>query len=131
MTNNTIFCGLALIALGITGYINGAPDPVTKELPKTALIPAYFGGVLLLAAVIVILKESLRKHVMHVAALAGLIGVVGGFMPVYRQTMVKNLPFDASAPAVRSGIIMSVICLIFVVLCVKSFIDARRSRAAA
>jgi hypothetical protein len=131
MTNNTIFCALALIGIGLYAYLGGTPEPETGSVSKTALIPAFFGAALMLCAVVVILKESLRKHVMHLAAMIGLLGAVGGLMPIYRQTMVKNLPFDASAPAVKNGLYMTLICAVFVGLCVKSFIDARKAREAA
>jgi len=130
MTNNTIYCALALIAIGIYGFSSATPDEVTGEKSKTALIPAFIGGALLLCAIIVIAKESLRKHVMHLAAMIGLLGAIGGLMPAYRQVFVKHKDFDIMAPAVKNGLIMSLICLIFVGLCVKSFIDARKARTA-
>ena len=129
MTNNTIFTALLLIALGLFGYFNGEPDEQGSQ-PKTALIPAFIGGALLLCAIVVIAKESLRKHVMHLAAMIGLFGALGGFMPAYRQVFVKNLSFDPSAPAVTNGLVMTIICVVFVGLCVKSFIAARKARQA-
>jgi flagellar motor component MotA len=70
-------------------------------------------------------KESLRKHVMHGAVLVGLIGVIGGGWRV-----VKALgSLDTASPiALGMNIAMAVICAVFVVLCVKSFINARRLR---
>ena len=35
------------------------------------------------------------------------------------------------APAAVSGLLMSLVCAVFVGLCVKSFIDARKARTAA
>jgi uncharacterized membrane protein YeaQ/YmgE (transglycosylase-associated protein family) len=122
MTNNTLFCGLALVALGVYAFVTGTPNPETGAKPMTALIPAYVGGALLLCAGLVIWKESLRKHVMHAAAMVGLIGFVGGFAPVVRGE------FDFAKPSVKTGLIMSAICGVFVFLCVKSFIDARKAR---
>lgn len=122
MTNNALFCGLLLVALGIYGYTN-ADDP-TKA--GTALIPSGFGAVLILCAAVVIWKEKLRKHVMHVAALVGVLGVVGGFMPVMRAG-----GFDFTKSSVKNGLVMSAICAVFVFLCVQSFIAARKARQAA
>ncbi len=129
MTNNTIFTGLLLLTLGLYGYFAGAPDEQGNQ-PKTALIPAFFGAAFLVCAIVVIAKESLRKHIMHLAAMIGLLGALGGLMPAYRQVFVKNLAFDPSAPAVKNGIVMTIICAVFVGLCVKSFIEARKARQA-
>ena len=126
MTNNTLFCGLLLVALGVYGFVNGTPNAETGAKPMTALIPAWFGLVLLACAGVVIWKEKLRKHVMHVAAVVGVLGVVGGFMPV-----IRSGGFDLEKSAVKNGLIMSAICAVFVLLCVQSFVEARKARQAA
>lgn len=143
MTNRTLICGLALIVIGSFGYLNGQKsadedyanqveaqkldstvEPKMKDM-KTALIPAVFGGLLILCAAVVIAKPALRKHVMHVAAMIGVLGLIGGFVPILRSG-----DFDLAKPAIRNGILMSVVCAIFIYLCVQSFIEARRSRDA-
>jgi hypothetical protein len=130
MTVQTLICGLLLGVIGAVGYLNGEPNPDTGKVSPTALIPLFFGVALVLCAVIVMFKESLRKHVMHLAAMIGLVGVIGGLMPAYRQVFVKNLNFDPSARGVMYGLLMSAICLLFVGLCVTSFIAARKARKA-
>ena len=148
MTNQTLICGLALIVIGAFGYLNGQknidekytqdvakweedkktdPDAVapTKKDPVTALIPAAFGGLLILCAVGVILKPDLRKHIMHLAAVIGVLGLVGGFVPLIRAG-----DFDVAKPAARNGLLMALICAIFVYFCVQSFIEARKARQA-
>ena len=145
MTNQTLICGLALLVIGVYGYLNGqksadeeynlqveaqtddstAPAPVKKNV-NTALIPAAFGGLLILCAIGVIVKPELRKHIMHVAAVIGILGLVGGFVPLIRAG-----DFDVAKPAVRNGLLMALICAIFVYFCVQSFIEARKAREAA
>jgi len=61
----------------------------------------------------VLWKESLRKHVMHLAAMIGLLGLIGGFVPTIRQNS-QGKPFDPTAIAVRNGLMMSAVCLVFV-----------------
>jgi methyl coenzyme M reductase subunit C len=90
----------------------------------TALIPAFFGIILALLGVLANSKPNLRKHVMHVAVLVGLAGFI---VPLVR--ILSKLSTISLSPAVLSQISMALICLIFVALCVKSFIDARRSGA--
>ena len=145
MTNQTLICGIALIVIGGFGYVNGkesadkdyaqqvearkadpeAPEPSLKNV-KTALIPAAFGGLLVLCAIGVIVKPDLRKHIMHLAAVIGILGLVGGFVP-----MIRAGDFDVAKPAVRNGLLMALICAIFVYFCVQSFIEARKAREAA
>ena len=145
MTNNTLFVGVALVVLGLYGYFNGVSeskerakaatlearktDPSAAEVQpeavsKTALIPAGVGAVFLLCVGAIIWNNNLRKHVMHLAAVVGVVGVVGGFMPVMRSG------FDWDKIGVKIGLLMSLICAVFVGLCVKSFIDARKAREA-
>ena len=145
MTNQTLICGLALIVIGVFGYIKGTesadkdyaeqvearktdpemPEPLKKNV-NTALIPAAFGGLLVLCAIGVIVKPDLRKHIMHVAAVIGVLGLVGGFVPLIRAG-----DFDVAKPAARNGLLMALICAIFVYFCVQSFIEARKAREAA
>ena len=50
-------------------------------------------------------------------------------MPLIRQAS-KGAEFDPTAPAARNGLLMTLVCVVFVGLCVKSFIDARKARDA-
>ncbi|OWK35954.1 hypothetical protein [Fimbriiglobus ruber] len=121
----TILISVLLIAVGLYGYLNGTPGSDGKISP-TALIPAAFGAVLLLCGLLS-LSDKLRKHVMHFAAMVGLLGIVSGFVPLQRQ-LSKTGEIDVTKPSAVAGIAMSVLCLVFVVLCVNSFIQARKAR---
>ena len=121
MANITIIIGLLLIALGAGGYYGGG------QASMTAMIPAFFGLPIALLGVVA-LKEKLRKHAMHGAVLLGLLGFVGALMrPVMK--LFGEEPFELNM-AVGSQLAMAAICLVFVVLCVRSFIAARKSREA-
>ncbi len=122
MSWSTIVCGALLVADGFVGY---AQQEVDKVSP-TALIPAGFGIVLMLCGFLA-LNAKLRKHVMHLAVIVGLVGAIGGFMPLIRQYN-KTGSFDPKTPSAISGELMILICVVFVGLCVKSFIDARKAR---
>lgn len=123
MSKIAIGYGIALILLGLVGYF----VPETKS--PTALIPAAFGIVALLLGLLA-RKESLRKHVMHGAALLGLLAAVGGGMRGIPGLLRLLGGEEVNRVAVTSQIIMVVLSLVFVALCVKSFIDVRRSRVA-
>lgn len=118
---------MAPIAI-IFGVLLGALGPalffMSDTQSPTAFIPTGF-GVALLVCGIMARNEKLRMHAMHVAALLGLIGFgVPAFM------VIKALAGGATFEPVRHGgqATMSALCLIFVGLCVKSFIDARVAR---
>jgi hypothetical protein len=119
MARIAIVCGLLLIGVGVGGWI------ATDRASWTALIPAKFGVVLILLGLLA-LKENLRKHAMHAAALIGLIGFV---VPLIRVAPDLGKLFSAPEPKLLANVATSLICLVFVLLCVKSFIDARRARA--
>ncbi len=119
MANTAMLFGGLLIALGIAGYVG------TGMASPTALIPSVF-GVLLTIAGWIARDESRRKHAMHGAAMAGLLGFLGSASGLVELPAL--LGGEAARPAaVISRSAMAVLCLIFVVLCVRSFIDARRS----
>src|SRR5581483_1239793 len=65
-----ILTGALLIGLGAWGYLGAEAE----HRSVTALIPAFFGLALVLLGLLAF-KEHLRKHVMHLAAMIGLIGL--------------------------------------------------------
>ena len=119
MPNTAIWTGRILILLGIGGYGYGI---YIDNASLTALIPAAFGIVLMVLGHLAIAKESMRKHLMHAAVLIGLLGFI---LPAGRL-MSKFSSLTMSA-AVISQALMALICLIFVVRAVQSFIAARRT----
>ena len=120
----TMMCGGLLVLVGVIGY--GTADADSRS--PTALIPAGVGAVLVLLGALAF-NDKRRKHVMHLAAMVGLIGMIGGFMPLIRQYK-KTGEFDPTKPSALSGELMILICGIFVWLCVSSFIAARKAREA-
>jgi O-antigen/teichoic acid export membrane protein len=118
MASTTIVFGLLLTILGVVGYF------LSGAVSVTALIPAFF-GIVLMALGFLARAESMRKHSMHAAAAVGLIGFIGALMSLLRAPMETR-----SAIANFSQIAMALLTALFVVLCVKSFRDARRARGA-
>jgi hypothetical protein len=121
MTITGIYCGIVLILIGVAGYGYGLS---IGHASPTALIPAAFGLLIALFSAIGRAKESLRMHMMHVAVLIGLIGLI---IPAYR--VLSKISSISLSAAVITQVAMAVVCLIFVILCVQSFISARRDRA--
>lgn len=120
MPSVSIACGILLILIGVIGYAYGMMD---GKASLTALIPALFGLILVALGAVSRAKEHMRKHLMHAAVTIGLIGFL---MTAGRLVMnLSRLVFNA---ATLAQIAMAAVCLIFVILCIKSFVDARRNR---
>lgn len=118
MPSTSIACGTLLVLIGIIGYINGV---MTGHASITALIPAFFGIILVLLGVFARMREPLRKHLMHAAVIVALLGFV---LPAARLlSKIGEITYNA---AVVSQVSMALVCLLFVVLAVRSFIEARR-----
>lgn len=119
MPATTRLFGLVLIVLGIASYA------LTGRASVTALIPAFFGAVFVILALIA-RSEAARKHAMHAAVALGLVG--------FLATALRVLPALArgefTRPAVLAQVAMMVLMAIYVALGVKSFKAARRARLA-
>ena len=117
MPGTTRLFGLILIVLGVASYT------MTGRTSLTAMIPAFFGAVLVICA-LVARKESARKHAMHAAVAVGLLGALAALA----RGVPAALAGDAARPAVMSQLAMGVLLLIYVALGVQSFIAARKAR---
>lgn len=114
MAKVTIGFGVALVLIGIIGFAAGRA--------VTALIPA-FEGVIIGVCGWVALNPNARKHAMHAAVMIGLLGFLLAAGRLVGAVMSGKAP---SALAMFSLGAMAVLSFVFVLLCVRSFIDARR-----
>jgi len=115
MPKFTVLVGVLLLVQGVGFYIG------TGSKSITALIPAFL-GLPMLALGIIALKESARKHAMHAASALSLLGLLAAIGRMASAGL-------SISPAGLSVLILALISGVFLVLCVKSFIDARRGRA--
>jgi hypothetical protein len=124
MNRAAILFGLLLIILGLVGYFSPTTlgEVGDKGTSPTALIPAGFGAVLLLCGLVVEFAPTTRKHMMHLAALIGVLGLAGAIMNLTRG------PLDLEKASARSSIAMAVLCGLFVILCIRSFVLIRIAR---
>jgi hypothetical protein len=124
MSRITLYFGAILTGVGLYFFFHtGASHP-------TSLIPVWFG---LALAILGLLANSpdagKRKLYMHIAVTIGLLGFLfPGFMAAKDLTKAHsdNLPV-AHPSAVHEQLLMAILCFIFVLLCVRSFITARRT----
>ena len=122
MPRITVVFSLIYIALGLAGYF------LTGAVHKTALIPAVIGAVLLVLGLLGG-NEKLRMHVMHAALLIGLLALLG----TARGLLKLPAAFDGTAErpgAVFAQAATAVLSAVYLAFGVRSFIAARRARAA-
>ncbi|MPY86502.1 MAG: hypothetical protein GEU99_01100 [Luteitalea sp.] len=113
--------GVLLVLLGLIGYV------ATGRQSVTALIPAAFGALLWVLALLA-RNERRRPHAMHAAALVGLLGFLATVRALFSLPALLQGEALARPAAVMSQSVMALLTGVFVALCVRSFIDARRRR---
>lgn len=124
MTRLALNIGILLILLGITSYYT------SDAASMTALIPSFFGLAFCLLGILGKKSESLRKHAMHAALLLASLGMAGSFSGLWTTlTYLFGGPEPLRMQAAISQSVMAVLCLLFLILGVKSFIDARRGNS--
>jgi hypothetical protein len=119
----TLVLAVLLIALGLAGYLG------TGSMHPTALIPAWFGLALGICGFLAISpSERRRKLFMHINVTIALLGFLGAAAEAVRgfvHAQSAGIPPDEIALASKAT--MAGLLLIYVILCVRSFIAARRS----
>jgi hypothetical protein len=116
----TIGFGVLLVAISAGFWLASSHDVHT-------LHPGGIGVLLVLSGVLADTEDTKRRMLwMHIAVTAGLFGFlftgIRAVISLVKGTIAENaLAFDERA-------IIAVICLIYVALCVRSFISARRTR---
>ena len=124
MAKVTLFFAIALIVLGLIGYLG------TGSQHPTALIPAWFGAALGVFGLLAISpSESRRKLFMHINVTIGLLGFLGAAVEAIRGYVhAKSAGLEPDQIALASKSAMAGLLLVYVIFCVRSFIDARRLR---
>jgi hypothetical protein len=119
----SIVIGLLLTVLGCVAFF-GWQQFGAEHQSVTALIPAFVGVPLIVLGLITVSMPHLRRHTMHAAAA---LGVLGFFASAGRFAMKPASPATIGG---FSTLTMALLCLIFVILCVRSFITIQRARRA-
>jgi hypothetical protein len=121
MPKLTLWYALVLIALGLIGYFGMGRQSIT------ALIPAFFGIAVLVTALLA-RKESTRRHAMHAAVVLAVLAFAGTVMGIPKTITLLGGGEIARPTAVIVQAIMAVLSLAYILIAVKSFVDARRTR---
>jgi uncharacterized membrane protein len=119
----TLVLALLLVALGLIGYIG------TGSVHPTALIPAWIGLALGIGGFLAISpSERRRKLFMHINVTIALVGFIGSAAEAIRGYVhAKSAGMEPDQIALASKITLAGLLLFYVILCVRSFIAARRS----
>ena len=123
MAKLTIVFGILLIILGVTGYV------YTGSAHPTALIPGGAGILFIIFGVLAgsdsAKKRMLWMHVSVTVALLLFLSLIGSDIDVIRLSRGVSFPYPA---AVIEKSATSLLSLLYVLFCVRSFIAARRQR---
>lgn len=123
MTRLTTIIGALLVVTGVLAYV------VTSTSSVTALIPAFVGGLLLICAAVAS-RPALHRHGVHAALVVALVGALGSLMNVVKVGQLFTGAAERPA-AIITSLILFVLCAGYVAVGIRSFVAARRARAAA
>ncbi len=122
MAKITIVFGVLLILLGAVAYATLGHHPHT-------LIPLGFGVLLAIFGALANTPDSKRRMLfMHIAVTVGLLGFLGTIPGILGMIQMAGGHAVARPDAAKVQTIMGTLCFLFVALCVRSFIAARRAR---
>jgi hypothetical protein len=119
----TLLLGGVLMILGLATFF------ATGATHYTALIPAGFGFVLELLGAIALLAPQARKHLMHATVMLAVLGIAGTIGGVMKLPTLLGGGEVARPAAVAAQSAMAALCLVYVLLAIRSFIAARRTAA--
>jgi hypothetical protein len=123
MAKITVLFGVLLIILGVVSYIHTGSKYPTSLIPVAfGILLATFGG---MAETPVAKRRMLFMHIAVTVGLLGFLATAPSLVQVVQLFKGKLFPYPV---AVEEKAAMSSLMLIYVVLCVRSFISARRSR---
>ena len=110
----SILYGLFLVAWGFSISLLSGSSSITS------FIPAFIGFPLILIGFISIVRPSLQKALMHIAVLIGVFAFLGG-LDFFRGMF-------ANYYAGMSKLMLLVTGFLYLYVCIKSFLFARRQR---
>jgi len=125
MARLTIGFGVLLAAVSVGFWV------AMGRADSAALHPAGLGVVLIVCGLLANTENAKRRMLwMHIAVTVGLLGfLITGVRAAIEA--VKGTAMVVKPLAFEERVAAALICLVFVGLCVRSFIAARRSRSAA
>ena len=122
MAKLTMFFGVLLIVISVGFWM------ATGRAEIAALHPAGVGLILLVSGALANSEDAKKRMLwMHIAVTFGLIGFLITGIRAAVTAAHGAAAIAANQLAFDERVVVALICLIFVILCVRSFIAARRS----
>jgi hypothetical protein len=116
--------GVLLILLGAGAFL------LTGHHPHS-FIPMGFGVLLALLGALANTEDAKKRMLfMHIAVTVGLLGFLGTIPGIIGVAQMAMGHATLRPDAAKVQALMGTVCLIFVLLCVRSFVEARRARTA-
>ena len=123
MAKVTLVFAALLLILGILGFVATGSTHFTALIPAVlGLLLGIFGGLSLNA------DSSRRKLFMHINVTLALLGFLGTAMGLIEWFRMMSGAAVKNVQATESKASMAMLCLVYVILCVRSFIAARKAR---
>ncbi len=116
-----LLCLLSVIILAITGKVGSI----------SIFIPCFVGVPLILLGFLANQMPSKRMHIMHAAVTFGLLGALAALGRGIPKALEVVRGEEVDWLAVSTVWAMILICVTYVLVCVESFISARKARKAA
>ena len=116
MPKTSVVIGIILSVLGLYGYFGMGMVSIT------ALIPLFIGIPIIILGLLAFDEQKLR-NTMHAASVLVLLGLIGSLYRLAHNIILGNM---GSSSMIL--VLMSLICIIFLVLAINSFIEARKAR---
>ncbi len=124
MAKLTMVFGVVLILLGAGAFL------LTGHHPHS-FIPMGFGVLLALLGALANTEDAKKRMLfMHIAVTVGLLGFLGTIPGIIGVAQMAMGHATLRPDAAKVQALMGTVCLIFVLLCVRSFVEARRARTA-
>ena len=127
MTKSILSVSIVLVALGLVSYI------ISDFASITALIPSFFGIVLLILSLVAYSAEKkgqkgIKKHTIHGALGVVLLGLLGSFRGI--PAFIGSFGGEelARPMATYAQVVMFVLCAYILFAGIQSFIKARKER---
>lgn len=124
MAKVSLVFAVLLISLGLGSYFG------TGSQHPTALIPTWFGLALGLFGLLAMSPDpGRRKLYMHINVTIGLLGFLGAAVrAITSYGHARSEGIEPDKIALGAQLTMAGLLLIYVLMCVRSFIEARRAR---
>lgn len=121
MAKVTLVFAALLVILGLVSYFG------TGSQHPTALIPMWIGLALGLGGILAMSPNpGRRKLFMHINVTIGLIGFLGGaFSALQGYGHARSLGIDPDHTAMAAKLTLAGLMLIYLNLCIRSFLAAR------